>query len=171
MVFWNHYGFFWNRLHPSYGSRNSVWNRIWWKTLKYCDIVKWLTREHQYISRDHNQSWSIKTDFSNKTFFPNGLWGQLWRMSSRSRTLRESQNQRKFDQNLRFSSYNVSEKNTEPKTVNFARYTTQYKFKPGQKTGSGAKSNPFLPCLRSLLPDDGAGRCSLSRLKQKGNRQ
>ena len=88
-------------------------------------------------------------------------------MTSRSRTLRESQNQRIFDQNLRFSSYNASEKNTEPKTVNFARYTTQYKFKHGPKTG---KSNPFLPCLRSLLPDDGAGRCSLSRLKQKGNR-
>ena len=95
-------------------------------------------------------------------------------MTSRSRTLRESQNQRIFDQNLRFSSYNALEKNTEPKTVNFARYTTQYKFKnfkSGPKTGQGAKSNPFLPCLRSLLPDDGAGRCSLSRLKQKGNRQ
>ena len=91
---------------------------------------------------------------------------------SRSRTLRESQNHRNFDQNLRFSSYNASEKNTEPKTVNFARYTTQYKFKPGPKTDRpGGKSNPFLPCLRSLLPDDGAGRCSLPRLKQKGNRQ
>ena len=85
---------------------------------------------------------------------------------SRSRTLRESQNQRNFDQNLRFSS------NTEQKSVNFARYTTQYKFKPGPKTDRpGGKSNPFLPCLRSLLPDDGAGRCSLPRLKQKGNRQ
>ena len=150
-------------------------------------------------SRDHNQSWSIKTDFSNKTFFPNGLWRlskAFWRMTSRSRTLRESQNQRNFDQKLRFSSL---EKISEQKSVNFARYTTQYRFKPGPKSGPGSKSNPFLPCLRqgsakifssdsflnliswrefsptpglrSLLPDDGAGRCSLPRLKQKGNRQ
>ena len=86
-------------------------------------------------------------------------------MTSRSRLLRESQNQRNFDQNLRL------EKIVEQKSVNFTRYTTQYRFKPGPKSSPGSKSNPFLPCLRSLLPDDGAGRCSLPRLKQKGNRQ
>ena len=97
-------------------------------------------------------------------------------MTSRSRTLRESnQNHRNFDKNLRFSFYTEEKSHqnetSKEKSVNFARYTTQYKLKPGSKIGSNNKSNPFLPCLRSLLPEDGSGRCSLPRLKQKGNRQ
>lgn len=89
-------------------------------------------------------------------------------MTSRLRTLRESQNHRNFDKNLPFT-LNTTEKSEflKEKSVNFARYTTHYKLK-SNKIGQGNKSNPFLPCLRSLLPEDGSGRCSLPRLKQKG---
>ena len=76
-------------------------------------------------------------------------------MTSRSRTLRESQNQRNFDQNLRFSHKNPEKSDTlKEKSVYFARYTTQYKFKTSPKTGPDSKSNPFLPCLRVVAVAD-----------------